>query len=950
MIFNRCLSGPLPGFLIVLLSLAMVACGGSGGAGGTDGTGSSSEGHRSPTQAEGVTPQPSTPSQDEWAIAQAASAITYPSLLTSGYLKGNGWLTSVADPDASQSTYTPHFTGRAWYVDADNGADTNTGTLASPWKTLQRVTSARASAGDALLLKCGAVWRESLEITTANFSPNGQLLIGGYGDCTSTKRPVIKGSDLISQTGWQKVSGGSDQVYVRTYTQAPDRLFASSKPMIKARFPDYNGVGAEFALAVGHGSSNSFTVASQDLATLTGKAVVGATVYLHTTPWQIDKAQVTQFDSGTGRITLDRAMSRNIDTGVGYILEGQRWMLDAPGEWWFDTGNNQLYVWTPTNVSPATMDNLEASWRTNGLSVRWVPDIKVEHLRFEQQADTALLLVETPRVSVSGVHSAYAGEYGLSVLSADNAVVQDSVVTASGYVGLRVRDGSGVQVLRNKVSDNGLFGHANDSDAAISVIAQGTVEGNLVQRSANQGIRFGNRAGTLVRNNTVLVPCVRLTDCAGIHTFTAPYPALAPSAYSARATVEGNIVVGAKSNTNGLGPNSVNQAMGIYLDELTSGTTVSNNLVVGTETGVAIHNAAFNVITGNAVRGVAYASFWGTLTRSDADVMRGNVVSNNTFVTNRAMKLEAGGVPTEGDLTFAQIWLHASDSSQVFSGTSPNVSSGNEALSSQAAAEARWRIGTPSAATTLNLDSWRSYGPTDRHANSVIYKAFKPNLAGSSLIDNGSFAAGSTAPWVAYFDPTGHGSAFSAVASSLCTSSPCARFVPGASPDYLISAPFTLDSTAGQNLYVLRYAATGGVGGGTSRAMIRRQVSPYENYGLNIQPTDLANGETSRVEKYFRAAGGQNAVLDFRGKIGGETYLSEVSLHRVQSVDFPNRATLVGTIVNTQTSAVNYTCAMLALQTCDTVDEAGRAISWPLALAGRSAITLFARDAQWLTP
>lgn len=947
MMFEPRFCGPLPALLIALSSLALVACGGGGG-GASDGSGAPSVDHRSPTQAEGVTPEPSTPGTDEWAIAQAASVITYPSLLSAGYLKGSGWLTSVADPDTSPGTYTPHFTGRAWYVDADNGADTNAGTLAAPWKTLQRVTSARASAGDALLLKCGAVWRESLEITTANFAPNGQLLIGGYGDCTNARRPVIKGSDLIGQTGWQKVSGGADQVYVRAYTQAPDRLFANSKPLFKARFPDYNGVGAEFALAVGHGSSNSFTVASQDLVTLAGKAVVGATVYLHTTPWQIDKATVTQFDAGTGRITLDRAMSRNIDTGVGYILEGKRWMLDAPGEWWFDAVNNQLYVWTPGSVSPAGLDNLEASWRTHGLSVRWVPDVKVEHIRFEQQADTALLLVETPRITVSGVHSAYAGEYGLSMLSADNAIIQDSVITASGYVGLDVREGAAVQVLRNKVSDNGLFGHANNSDAAISVIAQGTVEGNLVHRSANQGIRFGNRAGTTVRNNTVLVPCVRLTDCAGIHTFTAPYPALAPSAYSARALVEGNIVVGARSNTNGLGPNSVNQAMGIYLDELTSGTTVSNNVVVGTETGLAIHNAAFNVITGNAVRGVAYASFWGTLTRSDADVMRGNVVSNNSFVTHRAMKLESGGVPMDGDQTFAQIWLHASDSSQIFSGANPNVSSGNEALSSQAATDARWRVGTPSAATTLNLDTWRAYGPTDRHANSVTYKAFKPNLAGASLIENGSFATGNTTPWVTYFDPTGHGSAFSAVASSLCTSSPCARFVPGASPDYLISAPFALDGTPGQNLYLLRYAATGGVGGGVSRAMIRRQVSPYENFGLNIQATELANGESSRVEKYFRATGAQNAVLDFRGKISGETYLSEVSLHRVQSVDFPNRASLVGTIVNTQTTSVSYTCAMLALQTCDTVDEAGRVISWPLVLPGRSAITLFARDAQWL--
>lgn len=933
--------------LVGALSMALVACGGGGGASGSSAT--PVAGDRVPNQAEGASSPSVASATDEWATAQSASAIAYPTLVSAGYLKGRGWASTVTAPDTSSDTYTPQFTGRGWYVDVDNGSDTNPGTMTLPWRTLQRATSARANAGDALLLKCGGVWRESLEITTGNFAPNGRLLIGGYGDCTHAKRPVIKGSDLVSQTGWQKASGGSDQVYVRPYGQVPQRMFIGGKPLFNARFPNYAGVGNEYALAVGNASATSFTVAPGDLSSLAGKALVGATVYMHTLPWQIDKAQVTQFDAGTGRITLDHALAANIESGVGYILEGKRWMLDAPGEWWYDTTNSQLYVWTPTGASPATIDSLEASWRPYGLTVRWTPDLRVEQLQFEQQSDTALLLVETARVAISGIYSAYAGEYGISVLSADNALVQNSEVSAAGRVGLSVREGAAVHVLNNKVSDTGLFGRADSTDSGIFVIAQGTVEGNLVQRSANLGIRFGNRAGTVVRNNTVLAPCVRLTDCAGIYTFTASAPTPAPTAFSAKATVDGNIVIGARSNANGLGPYNANQAVGIYLDELTSGTTVSNNLIVDTEVGMALHNAAFNILINNKVRGSNYASFRATLTRTDADVMRGNTVINNAFETHRGMKSGSGGLPEEGDVVYAQYWFHATDASKLFTGTNPNVVTSNDARSVQSAADARWRIGWNGGGTTYGINGWRNFAPTDTQSNLVTFKPFLPVLSGPSLIDNALLATGSPL-WTTYFSSSGVGGTFSSSTSSLCAIPPCGRLVTGTSSDYLASPAFTLDSTAGQNLYLLRYSATGGPGGGLSRAMIRRQTSPYENYGLSVAATDLSNGQTLKVETYFNATGGQNAVLDFRSKVAGETYLSGVTLHRVQSIDFLNLLTTVGSVINTGSTSASYTCDMLSLRTCDVVDDTGATVSWPMTIGARSVVTLYDVDTTWLAP
>ena len=942
--------------LAILTAAAAAGCGGGGG-GGTGSTPTPalgnqvSEGSVVVAPAPDPTPDPApAPTPDEWALAQAASEISLPSLLTTGYLKGLGWLASVTDPQAS-SAYTPQFTGHGWYVDADNGADTNPGTQQQPWKTLARAVVSRIGAGDALLLKCGGTWRETLEITTSNFSANGQVLVGGYGDCTSTKRPVIKGSDLVSQANWQKATSGSDQVFTKPYSATTiDRLFLDGKPLIKARFPNYSGVGKEFAKAVGNNTDNSFNVEAAELTQLADKSLAGATIYLRVSPWAVEKAVVAQFNASSGLVTLDRSLSRKIESGVGYILEGQRWMLDAAGEWWLDSSAGQLYVWTPTGASPATSTTLEASWRPYGLIARWIPDLRIEQLRFDQQADIGLLLVETPRVTVSGLYSAYVHEQAVSALSTDNALIQDSVIVSAGRIGINVREGNAVRILRNKVSDTGLNGRADTTDSAISALAQATLEGNLVQRSANLGIRFANRPGTAVRNNTVLSSCVRLTDCAGIYTFTAAYPALAPSAYVAAATVDGNMVIGARTNTDGLGPNSTNQAVGIYLDELTSGATISNNTVSDTEVGLALHNAAFNILTHNTVRGSTFSSMRGTLTRSDADVMRGNVVSDNSFITYRSMKILSAGIPEEGSVIYAQYWLHSSNPALFFSGTDANVVSGNQALSVQASSEARWRLGTDSSGSNLNLTQWQAYAPSDTQSSPLRFKSFNANLSGSSLIENSTLTdLGSSSPWVTYFVPGNVGGSFTAASSTLCATSPCGKFTVATTSDFLASSPFTMNTTAGQNLYVLRYTVAGGAGGGNNRSMIRRRVSPYENYGLSIPSTLLANGETATVEQYFRASGaGDDAVLDFRGKVGGETYVSNVTLHNVGAIDFPNLLTLVGHVLNTQASSATYTCVMLGLSSCDVVDDSGQAVAWPLTVPARSTVTLFARNSSWL--
>jgi hypothetical protein len=76
-----------------------------------------------------------------------------------------------------------------YYFDPVAGQDNNTGTSASqPFQSLHKISELQLNAGDSLLLKGGAVFRETLQITCSG-SEKMPVVIGSYG---SSERPILE--------------------------------------------------------------------------------------------------------------------------------------------------------------------------------------------------------------------------------------------------------------------------------------------------------------------------------------------------------------------------------------------------------------------------------------------------------------------------------------------------------------------------------------------------------------------------------------------------------------------------------------------------------------------------------------------------------------------------------------------------------------------------------------
>ncbi|MBO4431944.1 MAG: hypothetical protein J5852_00270, partial [Clostridia bacterium] len=89
-------------------------------------------------------------------------------------------------------------TGTVYYVDSENGNDSNSGTSSSSaWKTLDKVNSTSMSSGSAVLFKCGGVWRAKTNECTTSDPNKGVLRCKNgvtYGSYGSGNKPIIVGS------------------------------------------------------------------------------------------------------------------------------------------------------------------------------------------------------------------------------------------------------------------------------------------------------------------------------------------------------------------------------------------------------------------------------------------------------------------------------------------------------------------------------------------------------------------------------------------------------------------------------------------------------------------------------------------------------------------------------------------------------------------------------------
>lgn len=941
-----------------------------------------------------------------------AQAVTTAAVSGVGTVSGEGWVAQLPNlpvmTTGTTSAYSASFTGRAYHVSPD-GNDNNDGlSPQTPWRTLDRATNNRDSSrppvafnrGDAILLKCGGVWNNGEMVMSSDSNPtlNNGLLLAAYGCDGATPRPILSGASALPASATAAWSNPRAGVQTLPLSGPIKRLYRNGVPEMPARYP--NGVpGRQFAPATllpavsGETTAQKeardrkfFQITGSHLDAVKGMDLTGATVYIRTTTYTTETALIQAFDPAAGVVELVSSLAHPIRKNAGFVLEGKPWMVDQPGEWALE-GNTLHYgsSSTPdrTQLSAAlprkTSTGLDKP--TIGLWLYKVDNLRVEHVRMVAN-DQSISLSASKNVTIQGIESAYADAEGIGLDASPGIQLLDNRIENSGLNGLLVRTSPDALLRGNWVSGTGAYrigtpigaGVVNPGDTkpAISFTGWGirvdgertVVDSNVVIDSANVGIAFSDKLGTIVRQNTVLNPCLVKTDCGGIYTSNETLDVSAPQVITSQ--ILNNQIAGLKSNLDGAHLYGVqnltageNQANAIYLDDLSTTVEVAGNLIAGAEVGIYLHNSAHNVVRNNVTRQIGHASLLvSTDSTSQPWITRGNRITGNTLFSRRTVDGAAFGNATylgvRGQPTYAQLWLHASLDSgthfqdSVAGANDRNVSSGNTALSlTKVSKPSVWRMEAADRKATspalaleqvsgavwglrtmtaphqaLGLSQWLALMGTtttpDVESSPVSYLTHKLTK-GPELLSNPTFANNSlTKSWTPY---GGTRSFISATSCPLKTT--CARYRATAVDDRLVSNEFSL---AAGSLYATAYTVKGSASDARHSAHLGLATVPLTVF-QSVTPllplkgnSVAANAEERRIETFVKPSSAARAVLALRASDGSNTWLNKdlffgtASVAAVNGVSVSPATNGLGVAaLNASGSERTFTCAELGL-------------------------------------
>lgn len=268
------------------------------------------------------------------------------------------------------------------YYVATTGADNNAGTSAAPFKTIQKCATV-AVAGDTCLINAGT-YRETVKPTNSGTAGN-----------PITFKPVVgatvkvDGTDAVS--GWTLDTGNiyktavalsgtaaapySSTEYPSNTTLWANQVFAGTAMVPEAAYPAPST--NPFTQTYITSGSTTTRSASGDCDTPPCTQMLTGTLTYNTFPafgnmtgvqayftggWVALSAAVTSGTLTTTKHTLNITFPKsddNVYPGGGnaknFRLVGSKAFLTGPGQWYYDAGAQQLYMWatgggTPTNV------------------------------------------------------------------------------------------------------------------------------------------------------------------------------------------------------------------------------------------------------------------------------------------------------------------------------------------------------------------------------------------------------------------------------------------------------------------------------------------------------------------------------------------------------------------------------------------------------------------------
>lgn len=689
---------------------------------------------------------------------------------------------------------------------------------------------------------------------------------------------------------------------------------------------------------VGGKNVSTYLTTGSDLQLPAGVTLTaGTSIRIRTFDWIFDERKIASV-SGS-QINLDQPSSFPLYKGWGYFLTGQLWMLDEPGEYYFDPASKTVYVWMPDSEAPG--DRVSIAQLDPGIDISNASYVVVDGIAV-RNSGTGVQMLKANNVILRNMTFADILGMGVSATYSSAIEIGTSSFARTGRAAISGGDIgyslSNFYVHDNDISESGVALNGNVVTSLPAAVV-GAVQPGIAARITGNSIRGTSYAGiiplhdSVVSDNYVENACLVLDDGGAI---------LLDGSVGNNTQINHNTVLHVIGSQAGKPADHFTQAQGIYLDSFTSGATISNNTVIDAYDGIQMHNAANNQVQNNTLYGNRRYQLWlqeddnSKLSTGD---MYGNVISGNRF-------FPTGSFSPVGQQTLYSTTANfgSYDSNRYFTLVLPRMAEEKWSTGSNAYSFLQWQSATTSSGVPRNLD------PHGNEVNSKTLGYTTYKSTGSNIVPNPILASG-IAGWTAWNQTSPYG----VLSWQSCTPGKCVHYTAGGSKGLVSSPNFSV--VQGQ-WYRLAFDLQGSAAGQKITAIVRNGGGGTASYETVMTPlTFNASTAWQRFSLVFQSSetisvndpvtGSKGARVDIDGTLPGQAIsITNMELVPISAFAANLRATV---LVNPTAATVSLDCPLngttdAALCSAFVRFSDGQPVYWPYSLAARDSEVIHTVD------
>ena len=625
-----------------------------------------------------------------------------------------------------------------WFV-STTGNDASTGTLAEPFRTIQRAATI-AGYGDTVMIR-GGTYRE-----TVHPAQDG-ITFENYNNETV----VVSGADVVG--GWSNYRGSIAQASMPWDLGDGNQIFVDGRMINEARFPNTSLDPSHPNLEVAQN-----IVATGGRGTLydphlPGGWSGGVIQITSGDGWYAQSGMITGSGPGWLSFTYTPDQSWTVPHAANhYYLYGKFQALDSPGEWFRDS-SGQLYVWTPGSDSPAA-HTIEAKHRQFAFDLTGDSNITIEGIGIF--AATIKTDVGSSNLVLDHVHASYLSQFvwqntgwnqpwnsGIA-LNGANSTVENSVVQFSAGDGIYIT-APGALVQNNVVRD--VTYNAGDSAGIRDYGPRATISNNLVFDTGRSGILIG-APGSRILDNTVHDVMLLTSDAGGIYAVH----------QNGGGTEIANNTVYNVHNTQPSPHQTWFAGVGIFLDDNSSNFNVHDNHVTGTDVALKMNYTARGMrVINNALAGSLNSLSGNGQGDWGGSVVTGNVLYGSMYgIGGGAVMLGnsySGGVPPIHpipDPPLDSSWVPPAPGSSGGTGSSSGSSGSGRTSGNTGGSAGKSNSGGSSAGSSVPPTDNGDTGPTWRSGVDTVIAGSFDQTSGTAQISTDGSVIVSGGSWLRY--------------------------------------------------------------------------------------------------------------------------------------------------------------------------------------------------------